>query len=112
MRSMLGISLVAAMAACAAPGVSHGGEPAGSQPGGARDIVTQSRAVGGFHAIALGGPTDLILKQGARESLTVRAERRLLPYIVVAQKDDRLELGLERLPLELQRDDARRTPVF
>ena len=42
---------------------------------------TDSRAVSGFQAIALNGSIKLVLRQGAREALELRADDNLLPLI-------------------------------
>ncbi len=58
----------------------------------AADRVTQTRAVSGFHEIDLSAPARLILKQGARESLTMTTDRRLLSVIKTTVKKGRLDI--------------------
>lgn len=91
MRSAVGIAFLS-FAACAAPAASYAQPGAGT---GAADIVSESRPVRGFHAIELAGPGRLVVRQGDRESLVVRAERRLMPYLETVVTDDRLELRLD-----------------
>jgi len=86
MRSALGIALAAAGMA-AAPGSAE----ADCRPPAA-DRVTQSRSVRGFHEIDLSAPARLVLKQGARESLTMTTDRRLLPVIKTTVRNGRLDI--------------------
>ncbi len=69
----------------------------------AADLVTEARPLRGFHRIGVGGPIDLVIKQGARESVTVRADRKLMPHVKSAVKDGRLVLDLDRDPSRPER---------
>jgi hypothetical protein len=91
MRSALGIALAGIAAWTAAPRAAE----ARCRPDPA-DLATQSRSVTGFHEIDLTAPAELIIKQGARESLTVRADRRIMPDLDIAVRDGRLHLDLDR----------------
>jgi Putative auto-transporter adhesin, head GIN domain len=89
MRTALCIALAAVtMTAAARSADAH--RCRGSAPAGER--VTQSRAVRGFHEIDLQAPARLIVKQGARESLTLQTDRRLLPYLRTDVRKGRLEI--------------------
>lgn len=61
---------------------------------------SESRAVSGFRAIALNGPMKLVLRQGAREALELRADDNLLPLIETRVVDrggvPTLEIGSRR----------------
>jgi Putative auto-transporter adhesin, head GIN domain len=78
------------MTAAACEAVAHPHRCRDSAPAGQR--VTQSRAVRGFHQIDLQAPARLIVKQGARDSLTLQADRRLLPYLRTDVRKGRLEI--------------------
>jgi hypothetical protein len=89
MRSTLGIALAVA-ATTAGPRLAA----ADCRPP-ASDLVTQSRTVHGFREIDLSAPAHLVLKQGARESMSVRTDRRLLPYLRTQVRSGRLEIDLD-----------------
>lgn len=91
MRSALGIALAGVTAWTAAPSVAA----AKCKPAPA-DLQVQSRPVGSFREIDMTAPAEIIIKQGARESVTVRADRRLLPDIDVAVRSGTLHLDLDR----------------
>jgi len=61
---------------------------------------SESRALSGFQAIALNGALKLVLRQGAREALELRADNNLLPLIEtrVVNRDgvNTLEIGPRR----------------
>ena len=86
MRSALGIALAAAVMAAAPRAAEADCRPP------AADRVTQTRDVRGFHEIDLSAPARLIVKQGSRESLTIRTDRRLLPVIRTVVKGGRLDI--------------------
>jgi len=90
MRSAVTIALAAAVTWAAGPRVAE----ARCKPDSAARVV-QPRAVGSFHEIGMSAPAELIVKQGARESLTVRADRRVLPYLRTTVRNGRLELDLD-----------------
>jgi hypothetical protein len=48
---------------------------------GSGKLQTETRAVSGFQAVALRGGMNLVLRQGTRESVQVRADHNLLPLI-------------------------------
>lgn len=56
--------------------------------------VVEPRAVGPFDAIVMRGAGELALRQGAKESLAVIAEPRLMPQIVTTVRDGTLYLEL------------------
>jgi hypothetical protein len=91
MRSVLGIALAGVAAWTAAPSVAA----AKCKPAPA-DLQVQSRPVGSFREIDMTAPAELVIKQGARESVTVRADRRLIADIDVAVRGGRLHLDLDR----------------
>jgi hypothetical protein len=48
---------------------------------GSGRVAGETRTVAGFDAISVAGPIDLVVRQGAAEALTLRAEDNLLPLI-------------------------------
>jgi Putative auto-transporter adhesin, head GIN domain len=48
---------------------------------GSGKLQTETRAIGGFQAVAMRGSMNLVLRQGAGESVEVRADHNLLPLI-------------------------------
>ena len=48
---------------------------------GSGKVQTESRDVSGFQAVTLRGPMNLVLRQGPRERVEVRADHNLLPLI-------------------------------
>ena len=62
---------------------------------GAGDVVTETRDVRGFDALALGGIGTAIITQGDGESLLIEAEAAVLPWIKSEVRDGCLMLGLE-----------------
>lgn len=95
MRSALGITLAAVAVWVAAPETAH----AKCQPP-ASDLVTQTRTARGYQEIDLSAPAHLVLTQGPRESIKVRADRRVLPYLTTRVTGRKLVIDLE--------DDRRR----
>lgn len=94
MRSSFGVALaVVVTAATAAPGMAA----AECRPP-ADQLTTQSRTVRGFHEIDLRGAAHVIVKRGARESMTVRADRRVLPYLETRVRGGRLEIDERDAP--------------
>lgn len=63
---------------------------------GSGRVVTETRDVRGFDRIALDGPGTLIVKQGARESLTIAAEDNIIRRIDTDVRGGRLAIGFDR----------------
>jgi carbon monoxide dehydrogenase subunit G len=61
---------------------------------GSGTIVTDSREVGSFRHIAMGGSGEIFISQGTAETLVVEADDNLLPYIRTEVRGNTLELGL------------------
>ena len=87
-----------------AQGVSH--PPASAAE---RALATEIRPLGaGIVNIDMNGPVDLKLVQGNTPSLTVRAEKRLLPQLTTEQDGNTLHVGLKgynihtRQPLQVE----------
>lgn len=89
MRSVFGIALAAAAWAAAPSTVEAHCKDV------APDTVVQKRTVGSFREIAMSAPARLVVRQGTRESLTVKADRRALPYIKTPLSGGRLSLELD-----------------
>jgi hypothetical protein len=60
---------------------------------GSGNMVSEERAVSDFDCVSLTGVGDVFITQGEQESLTVRADDNLLPYIRTEVKDGMLTLG-------------------
>ncbi|HET9977345.1 MAG TPA: head GIN domain-containing protein [Burkholderiaceae bacterium] len=54
---------------------------AGAATSGSGNVVTETRAVTGFSALALRGGIDLVVRQGAAEGVTVRGEDNIVPLV-------------------------------
>ncbi|MFC3108049.1 head GIN domain-containing protein [Undibacterium arcticum] len=69
-----------------------------------RVIATETRPLGaGIVNIDLNGPVDLKLVQGNSPSMTVRAEKRLLPQITTEQDGNTLHIGLKGFNIHTRR---------
>ena len=55
-------------------------------------LKTETRKVSGFDALALDYPAEVIIKQGASESLTIEAEDNLLPQLSTEVRDGTLHI--------------------
>jgi hypothetical protein len=62
-------------------GLMMAGSPAAEAATSAGKIVTETRAVSDFEAIAQSGSIDIVVRQGASEGVEVQAEDTLLPLI-------------------------------
>lgn len=89
MRSVFGIALAAA-AWAAAPSTAEA-----RCKEAAADLVVQKRPVGSFREISMSAPARLVVRQGTRESLTVKVDRRALPYVKTPLSGGRLSLELD-----------------
>jgi hypothetical protein len=63
---------------------------------GSGNVVTETRDVSGFNAVALGGQGVLTITVGETEALTVTADDNLLEYIETKVEDERLTIGWTR----------------
>jgi len=67
---------------------------------GSGNVVTESRALGPFHAVSFSGisgpgaTADLVLEQTGSSSLTITAEDNIQPFLVSEVVDGRLTLGV------------------
>lgn len=59
------------------------------------EVVTETRQVGEFDKVALSDIGTLIIKPGASASLTVKADKNLMPYVTVETSGGTLEIGLD-----------------
>jgi Putative auto-transporter adhesin, head GIN domain len=75
---------------CAALGIAASGCALEGVIRGNGQVVSESRSVGGFHALSLSGTGLLRLRQTGTESLTLEAESNLLPSIETHNDDGRL----------------------
>jgi hypothetical protein len=66
-------------------------------PARAAELATETRPLAGFDSVAARGSIDIVLRQGAREAVTVQAERDLLPLIETVVEPGRvLRIGLKK----------------
>jgi hypothetical protein len=78
----LGAALIAAGAAFAAPGAhAFSFTIGGESVTGSGHVASQQRAVTGFDAVRSEGSIDVVVRQGAKEGVTVTADDNLLPLI-------------------------------
>jgi hypothetical protein len=68
---------------------------AGAATSGSGNVVTENRAVTGFSAIALRGGIDLVVRQGEREGVTVRAEDNIMPLVQTTVEGGTLRIQLK-----------------
>jgi hypothetical protein len=61
--------------------------------GGSGNVVTEDRTVSNFNRVSLTGVGEVIITQGEEESLTVRADDNIMPYIKTEVKNGTLILG-------------------
>lgn len=59
------------------------------------EVVTETREVGEFDKVALSGVGTLIIKPGATASLTVKADKNLMPYVTSETSGGTLEIRLD-----------------
>ena len=59
---------------------------------GSGNIVTETRDVSGFHAIDVSYPGQVVVKQGAKESVKIEADDNLLPGLKTQVKNGVLEI--------------------
>ena len=68
--------------------------PARGGVNGSGNVVTESRALGPFHAVSFSGIGHLVLEQTGSPSLTITAEDNIQPFLVSEVVDGRLTLGV------------------
>jgi hypothetical protein len=61
---------------------------------GSNRVMLEDRPVSGFHRVTLTGIGQVFITQGEKESLTIEASERLMPYIRAQVEDGTLTLGL------------------
>lgn len=59
---------------------------------GSGPVISESREVSGFKAVTIQGVGDVVIDQTGSESLTIRANENLLPYIVTEVRGDTLTI--------------------
>ncbi len=60
---------------------------------GSGNVITESRAVSGFHAVTLAGVGELNITRGDAESLTIEADDNLMPLITTRVDNGTLTIG-------------------
>ncbi|HEX9068176.1 MAG TPA: head GIN domain-containing protein [Ktedonobacterales bacterium] len=88
----LSLLLVAALASCNVPASIPDG---GNTVRGSGNVITQTRQVSGFTAVALSGAGDLQITQTGTESLSIEAEDNVMPLILTAVTNGKLNMGFE-----------------
>lgn len=68
--------------------------PARDGVNGSGNVVTESRALGPFHAVSFSGIGHLVLEQTGSPSLTITAEDNIQPFLVSEVVDGWLTLGV------------------
>ena len=66
----------------------------GTRLEGSGNLVTEERRVSNFDRVSLSGFGDVTIQQGENESLTVRTDDNILPYIKTEVRNRTLELGI------------------
>lgn len=93
-------ALLVAAPARAGDGIRFSLFGSGDRVTGSGTLVTESRAVSGFQAIALRSSMKLVLRQAGREGVELRADNNLLPLIETRVVDrggvPTLEIGLKK----------------
>jgi len=91
--AMLG-PVLALLGACHEASSQHFLTPGGNEiPPGSSVVVEETRPVSGVTEVVLSGAGFVFIHQGAMESLRVRTEERIMPYITTRQYGGRLTLG-------------------
>lgn len=62
---------------------------------GSGDLITESRNVGNFDSIALSGSGEVIVTQGAGESLTIETDDNVMEHVKAEVRGGTLELGFK-----------------
>ena len=70
------ITLTTALTSVFTPGLAHAASVQGSG-----NSATETRALDAFEAVALGGAINLVVRQGAQQSVQVQADDNLLPML-------------------------------
>ncbi len=90
--------LIAALSALACDGGSSSSPtPSISTPDstvGSGQVISESRAVSGFHGVSLSGPGRLLIDRNGFESLVVTADDNVLPHLTSVVAGGMLELGI------------------
>lgn len=76
--------------------ISFDGDFFGPAERGSGHIVTETRDVSGFHAIEVSYPAQVVVKQGAKESIKIEADDNLLPELLTQVKGGVLEISYKR----------------
>jgi hypothetical protein len=63
---------------------------------GSGKMISEERSVSGFDAVVLKGIGNLYITHGDTESLTIKADDNLLPYITTEVVDGKLEIGTKQ----------------
>jgi hypothetical protein len=88
----LSLLLVVALAGCNVPASIPDG---GNTVQGSGNVITQTRQVSGFTTVALSGAGDLQITQTGTESLSIEAEDNVIPLILTAVTNGKLNMGFE-----------------
>lgn len=62
---------------------------------GSGDLITESRQVSNFDRISLSGVGEVVVAQGANESLSIETDDNIMKHVKAEVKDGTLELGFE-----------------
>ena len=67
---------------------------------GSGNVKSEDRSVSGFDSLSVGSGMNLFLKQGSIESLRIEAEDNILPMILTAVKNGKLEIKYKNFLIE------------
>jgi hypothetical protein len=87
------VTLALLLTACSYGGVNFSVNSQNIQ--GSGTITTEVRTVNNFSKVELQSIGNLTIKQGDSESLTVKADKNLLPYITTDVNGDTLQIGMK-----------------
>ena len=90
------IVVAAGLCACHGADPHHFVNPGGNEiPPGPSPVVEQTYPVSGVRDAVLDGVGQLFIQQGGTETLLVRTQQHILPFIEVEQQGGRLVMGFE-----------------
>jgi hypothetical protein len=90
---LLFLIMVFTLSACTENGIQISGN--NQKLDGSGKIITENRDVSGFDKVDLQSIGNLTIVQGTEESLTIKADDNLLPYITTEVFNGTLEIGMK-----------------
>ena len=65
---------------------------------GSGNVVEESREVAPIHRLVVDGPIDVYLNQGEEQSVSVKGEDNIIPFVTTENREGLLRISLEKLP--------------